>query len=76
LPSAALGKAGFAECPIKSTRQSHRHSAKARIPVVHIAAVSIYHISTLYFNKKLYWLDICKCGVNNQDFSDGRHMGT
>jgi hypothetical protein len=35
LPSAALGKAFFAECPIKSTRQSHRHSAKARIPVVY-----------------------------------------
>jgi hypothetical protein len=34
LPSAALGKVGFAECPIKSTRQSRRHSAKSRIPVV------------------------------------------
>jgi hypothetical protein len=33
LPSAALGKVFFAECPIKSTRQSRRHSAKARIPV-------------------------------------------
>jgi hypothetical protein len=35
LPSAALGKVFFAECPIKSTRQSRRHSAKARIPVVY-----------------------------------------
>jgi hypothetical protein len=34
LPSAALGKAFFAECPIKSTRQSRRHSAKPAIPVV------------------------------------------
>jgi hypothetical protein len=34
LPRAALGKVGFAECPIKSTRQSLRHSAKGRIPVV------------------------------------------
>jgi hypothetical protein len=34
LPSAALDKVFFAECPIKSTRQSRRHSAKARIPVV------------------------------------------
>jgi hypothetical protein len=34
LPSVALGKVGFAECPIKSTRQSRRHSAKSRIPVV------------------------------------------
>jgi hypothetical protein len=34
LPSAALGKVGFAECPIKSTRQSRRHLAKSRIPVV------------------------------------------
>jgi hypothetical protein len=34
LPSAALGKAVFAECPRKGTRQSVRHSAKALIPVV------------------------------------------
>jgi hypothetical protein len=36
LPSAALGKVIFAECPIKGTQQSHRHSAKARIPVVYV----------------------------------------
>jgi hypothetical protein len=35
LSSAALGKVGFAECPIKSTRQRLRHSAKSRIPVVY-----------------------------------------
>jgi hypothetical protein len=40
LPSASLGKVIFAECPIKSTRQSHRHSAKARIPVVLFKEVS------------------------------------
>jgi hypothetical protein len=34
LPSAALGKAFFAECPTKSTRQSLQHSAKPWIPVV------------------------------------------
>jgi hypothetical protein len=34
LPSAALGKAFFAECPTKGTRQRGRHSAKPRIPVV------------------------------------------
>jgi hypothetical protein len=34
LPSAALGKDFFAECPTKGTRQSGRHSAKPRIPVV------------------------------------------
>jgi hypothetical protein len=34
LPSAALGKAFFAECPTKGTRQRIRHSAKPRIPVV------------------------------------------
>jgi hypothetical protein len=34
LPSAALGKALFAECPTKDTRQIVRHSAKPRIPVV------------------------------------------
>jgi hypothetical protein len=33
-PSAVLGKASFAECPTKGTRQSVRHSAKSRIPVV------------------------------------------
>jgi hypothetical protein len=35
LPRAALGKAFFAECPTKSTRQRIQHSAKPRIPVVH-----------------------------------------
>jgi hypothetical protein len=34
LPSAALGKAFFVECPTKDTRQRGRHSAKPRIPVV------------------------------------------
>jgi hypothetical protein len=34
LPSAALGKAVFAECPTKCTRQRMQHSAKPRIPVV------------------------------------------
>jgi hypothetical protein len=34
LPSAALGKALFAECPTKGTRQRVRHSANPRIPVV------------------------------------------
>jgi hypothetical protein len=35
LPNAALGKVLFVEFPIKSNRQSRRHSAKARILVVH-----------------------------------------
>jgi hypothetical protein len=34
LPSAALGKAFFAECPTKGTRQRGRHSAKPGFPVV------------------------------------------
>jgi hypothetical protein len=34
LPSAALDKVFFTECPIKSTWQRAWHSAKARIPVV------------------------------------------
>jgi hypothetical protein len=34
LPSAALGKAFFAECLTKGTRQRSRHSAKPWIPVV------------------------------------------
>jgi hypothetical protein len=41
LPSAALGKAFFAECPIKSTRQSRRHSAKPAIPVVVVGVTSV-----------------------------------
>jgi hypothetical protein len=45
LPSAALGKVCFAECPIKSTRQSRRHSAKTQIPVVHI---DVYLYMTTY----------------------------
>jgi hypothetical protein len=36
LPSAALDKAFFAECPTKGTRQSVLHSAKPAIPVVRI----------------------------------------
>jgi hypothetical protein len=34
LPSVALGKAFFAECPKKGTRQRGWHSTKPRIPVV------------------------------------------
>ena len=34
LPSAALDKAFFAECPTKGTRQIIQHSAKPAIPVV------------------------------------------
>jgi hypothetical protein len=34
LPSAALGKAFFTECPTKGTQQRIQHSAKPRIPVV------------------------------------------
>jgi hypothetical protein len=36
LPSVALGKAFFAECPIKGTRQRIQHSAKPAIPVVNV----------------------------------------
>jgi hypothetical protein len=51
LPSAALGKDFFAdffaECPIKSTRQSAEHSTKSRIPAVHI--LSLTSISRKFF---------------------------
>ena len=40
LPSAALGKAFFAECPTKGTRQRIQHSAKPRIPVVCITQLN------------------------------------
>jgi hypothetical protein len=36
LPSAALGKSFFAECPTKGTRQRFQHSAKPWIPVVSV----------------------------------------
>jgi hypothetical protein len=42
LPSATLGKVFFVECPIKSTRQSRRHSAKARIPVVALVFETLF----------------------------------
>jgi hypothetical protein len=46
LPSAVLGKVFFGECPIKSTRQSRRHSAKARIPVVNVDNGKEYYAYT------------------------------
>ena len=36
VPKKTLGKAVFAECLIKNTRQSFRHSAKCRFSVVYI----------------------------------------
>jgi hypothetical protein len=49
LPSAALGKAFFAECPTKGTRQKIQHSAKPRIPVVHRAKRSRAHTESRCF---------------------------
>jgi len=42
-------KSGFAECPIFGTRQSWRHSANLRSPVVHIC---LLHAVLQYFLKK------------------------
>jgi hypothetical protein len=50
LPSAAFGKAFFAECPTKGTRQRGRHSAKPRIPVVPYASF----LSHFIFQTPLY----------------------
>ena len=36
VPKKTLGRAVFAECPLKNTRQSFRHSAKCRFPLVYI----------------------------------------
>ena len=47
LPSAALGKAFFAECPTKGTRQRGRHSAKPRIPVV------LEHLTSTKMNEEV-----------------------
>jgi hypothetical protein len=52
LPSAALGKPFFAECPTKGTRQRDRHSAKPRIPVV-LDAIDVMVLPILMsFRKK------------------------
>jgi hypothetical protein len=48
LPSAALDKAFFTECPRKGTRQSVWHSAKARIPVVMVTLPTNKRIVSLY----------------------------
>jgi hypothetical protein len=42
LPSAALGKDFFVECPTKSTPQSAEHSAKSQIPVMDGGGHSLY----------------------------------
>jgi hypothetical protein len=42
LPSAALGKDFFAECPTKGTRQRIQHSVKPTIPVVPLQALFVY----------------------------------
>jgi hypothetical protein len=54
LPSAALGKVFFAECPIKGTRQRGRHSAKPRIPVVSDAECLMINLTKV----SLYWLTL------------------
>jgi hypothetical protein len=41
LPSVALGKAFFVECPTKGTRQRIQHSAKPRIPVVYLSIIGL-----------------------------------
>jgi hypothetical protein len=54
LTSAALGKAVFAECPIKGTRQKDQHSAKPRIPVVgHIKRAGASSISMCFLRRYL-----------------------
>jgi hypothetical protein len=50
LPSAALGKAFFAECPTKSTRQRIQHSAKTRIPVV----INYKDVSIVVLQRNIY----------------------
>jgi hypothetical protein len=51
LPSAALDKAFFAECPTKDTRQRIQHSAKPAIPVVmymHACALDLQQYLDVY----------------------------
>jgi hypothetical protein len=56
LPSAALGKVVYAECPIKSTRQSVGHSAKARIPVVNVKNIDMVYEALKIFYLTMYSL--------------------
>jgi hypothetical protein len=54
LPRAALGKAFFAECPTKGTRQRIQHSAKPRIPVVCRENTSVGFTAYSAYMKLLY----------------------
>jgi hypothetical protein len=58
LSSAALGKAFFAECPTKGTRQRGRHSAKPRIPVVNQHIHLRIFTATLFLRFILLWAHI------------------
>jgi hypothetical protein len=49
LPSVVLGKQFFAECPIKSTRQSAKHSAKSRIPTAKVGLIVFQLPIIVYF---------------------------
>ena len=40
VPKKTLGKSVFAECPIKYTRQSFRHSAKCLLPIVYLTKIT------------------------------------
>jgi hypothetical protein len=54
LPSAALGKAFFAECPTKGTRQRIQHSAKPRIPVVFsICVFNLYMFKVMLVSEEV-----------------------
>jgi hypothetical protein len=52
LPSAALDKAFFAECPTKGTRQRMQHSAKPAIPVVYTYTYHVGHSIPTFGEKK------------------------
>jgi hypothetical protein len=61
-PSVALGKAVFAECLTKGTRQSFRHSAKSRILVVHLVIKNYVWIKKF----KIWILKTTSKGKNHQ----------
>jgi hypothetical protein len=76
LSSAALGKVGFAECPIKSTRQTCRHSAKAWIPVVLGMVVGPVGMDTRGFRTQWIWIRVEKLTRGSYQVGYPKYIGS
>jgi hypothetical protein len=69
LPSAALGKDVFAECPTKCTRQRMQHSAKPRIPVVILLFKATERRYNVKYINNFLKLNMCFSLLVDQTFS-------